>query len=110
MRMSKSFVPTLKEVPADAIVASHRLLVRAGFIRQLAAGIYSILPLAQRSLLKITGIIREEMDAIGGEEFYPPPPNPPAMWAEGGPAAVMSGKIVPRPAGKSADPRPGLAH
>ena len=60
MRTSRSFIPTLKETPADASVASHQLLVRAGFIRQLAAGIYSILPLAQRSLLKITRIIREE--------------------------------------------------
>src|SRR5229473_1174800 len=75
MRTSRSFVPTLKETPADAQVTSHQLLVRAGFIRQLAAGIYSILPLAQRSLLKITGIIREEMDAIGGQEFYLPAPS-----------------------------------
>ena len=72
MRMSKSFTPTLKEVPADAIVASHQLLVRAGYIRQLAAGIYSILPLGQRSILRITAIVREEMNAIGAQEFYLP--------------------------------------
>jgi len=64
--MSRSFTPTLKEVPADALVASHQLLVRAGYIRQLSAGIYSILPLGQRSILKITEIVRAEMNAIGG--------------------------------------------
>src|SRR5258708_31364698 len=89
MRMSKSFVPTLKEVPADAIVASHRLLVRAGYIRQLAAGLYSILPLAQRSLLKITGIVREEMNAIGAQEFYLPALNPREVWEESGRWTVM---------------------
>src|SRR5712692_79372 len=89
MRTSRSFVPTLKETPADAQVTSHQLLVRAGFIRQLAAGIYSILPLAQRSLLKITGIIREEMDAIGGQEFYLPALNPREIWEESGRWTVM---------------------
>src|SRR6266481_4338220 len=90
MRTSRSFVPTLKETPADAQVTSHQLLVRAGFIRQLAAGIYSILPLAQRSLLKITGIIREEMDAIGGQEFYLPALNPREIWEESGRWTVMA--------------------
>src|SRR5947209_3982325 len=89
MRTSRSFVPTLKENPADAQVASHQLLVRAGFIRQLAAGIYSILPLGQRSLLKITRIIREEMEAIGGQEFYRPARNPREVWEESGRWAVM---------------------
>src|SRR5213082_1773093 len=89
MRMSKSFVPTLKEVPADAVVASHQLLVRAGYIRQLASGIYSILPLGQRALLKITAIVREEMDAIGGQEFYLPALNPREIWEESGRWTVM---------------------
>src|SRR5438445_10713220 len=83
MRTSRSFVPTLKEVPADASVASHQLLVRAGFIRQLAAGIYSILPLGQRSLLKITRLIRAEMDAMGGQGFYLPALNPREAREEG---------------------------
>ena len=87
--MSKSFVPTLKEVPADATVASHQLLVRAGYIRQLAAGIYSILPLAQRSILKITEIVREEMNGIGGQEFYLPALNPREVWEESGRWTVM---------------------
>src|SRR5436190_5640622 len=87
--MSNSFVPTLKEVPADATVASHQLLVRAGFIRQLGAGVYSILPLAQRSLLKITGIVREEMNGIGAQEFYLPALNPREIWEESGRWTVM---------------------
>src|SRR5437868_7319652 len=89
MRTSRSFVPTLKEVPADAQVASHQLLVRAGFIRQLAAGIYSMLPLGQKSLLKITRIIREEMNAIGAQEFYLPALNPREIWEESGRWTVM---------------------
>ena len=89
MRMSKSFVPTLKEVPADATVASHQLLVRAGYIRQLSAGIYSILPLGQRAILKITAIVREEMDAIGAQEFYLPALNPREIWEESGRWSVM---------------------
>src|SRR5437763_1573705 len=89
MRMSKSFTPTLKEVPADAIVASHQLLVRAGYIRQLAAGIYSILPLGQRSILRISAIVREEMNAIGAQEFYLPALNPREVWEESGRWTVM---------------------
>src|SRR3989454_2456844 len=89
MRASRSFLPTLKENPADAQVVSHQLLVRAGFIRQLAAGIYSILPLGQRSLLKITRIVREEMDGIGAQEFYLPALNPREVWEESGRWTVM---------------------
>src|SRR5499433_2024097 len=89
MRWSQYSIPTLREDPADAEVVSHRLLVRAGFIRQLAAGIYSTLPLAQRSLLKITRIIREEMDGIGGQEFYLPALNPREIWEESGRWTVM---------------------
>jgi prolyl-tRNA synthetase len=89
MRMSKSFTPTLKEIPADATVASHQLLVRAGYIRQLSAGIYSILPLGQRSILKITAIVREEMKGIGAQEFYLPALNPREIWEESGRWTVM---------------------
>ncbi len=84
MRWSKLFIPTLREVPADAEVASHQLLLRAGYVRQLAAGIYNYLFLAQRSLLKITRIVREEMDAIGAQEFYLPALNPAEVWQESG--------------------------
>src|ERR1051326_2727194 len=89
MRMSKSFVPTLKEMPADATVASHQLLVRAGDTRQRSAGIYSILPLGQRSILKITAVVREEMNAIGAQEFYLPALNPREVWEESGRWTVM---------------------
>ena len=76
-RWSKLFVPTLREAPSDAEVASHKLLLRAGYIRQLGAGIYSYLPLGQRALNKIIAIVREEMDKIGQEFFLPTlhPPN-----------------------------------
>ena len=84
MRWSKLFIPTLRDVPADAEVASHRLLLRAGYIRQLGAGIYSCLPLARRSILKIEQIIREEMDRMGGQEFYLPALNPDDIWKESG--------------------------
>src|SRR3712207_8116386 len=67
MRWSQFFIPTLREVPADAEVVSHQLLLRAGYVRQLAAGVYSYLPLAQRVAVKITAILREEMNRIGGQ-------------------------------------------
>jgi prolyl-tRNA synthetase len=70
-RWSKLFIPTLREAPADAEVASHKFLLRAGYIRQLGAGIYNYLFLGQRSLNKIIAIVREEMDQIG-QEFYLP--------------------------------------
>ncbi len=93
MRWSQFFIPTLREDPADADVASHKLLVRAGLIRQLASGIYSYLPLAQRSLLKIAQIIREEMNAIGGQEFYLPALNPAELWQETGRWSVMGDEM-----------------
>src|SRR5437868_1605283 len=110
MRTSRSFIPTLKETPADAQVASHQLLVRAGFVRQLGAGIYSILPLAQRSLLKITRIIREEMDAIGGQEFYLPALNPREIWEESGRWTVMGENMFRLKDRKGADLRLAMTH
>ena len=82
MRLSKSFVPTLKEVPNDAVVASHVLMLRAGMIRMLSAGIYSFLPVGYKVIKKISQIIREEMDAIGGQEFHLPALNPREIWEE----------------------------
>src|ERR1700742_3599438 len=87
-RWSELFIPTLREAPADAEVASHKFLVRAGYVRQLAAGIYSYLFLAQRSFNKITAIVREEMDRIG-QEYYLPALNPRELWQESGRNAVM---------------------
>jgi prolyl-tRNA synthetase len=89
MLWSKLFIPTLRENPAEAEVPSHQLLLRAGYIRQLAAGIYSYLYLAQRSLLKVERIVRGEMDAIGGQEFLLPALNPAEIWQESGRWDVM---------------------
>ncbi len=82
MRMSQLFSRTLREAPGDTDIVSHQLLLRAGFIRQLAAGIFSYLPLAQRSLKKIEDIIRQEMDAIGGQEITMPVVHPGDIWKE----------------------------
>ena len=84
MRLSTYFLPTLKENPADATMASHRLMVRAGLIRPLGAGIYSWLPFGWRVMKKVMQIIREEMDAIGGQEFQLPALNPIEIWEETG--------------------------
>ncbi len=84
MRMSQHFGQTLRDAPSDADVVSHQLLVRAGFIRQLAAGIFSALPLARRSLTKIEQIVREEMNAIGGLEMTMPVVNPADIWKQTG--------------------------
>src|SRR3972149_3439188 len=86
MRMSHHFGLTLREAPAeaDAGVASHQLLVRAGFIRQLGAGIFTALPLARRSLTKIEDIMRDEINAIGGQELTMPVGHPADLWKEAG--------------------------
>jgi prolyl-tRNA synthetase len=87
-RWSKLFIPTLREAPADAEVASHKFLLRAGYIRQLGAGIYSYLFLGQRSINKIQAIVREEMDRIG-QEFLLPALHPRELWEESGRWTVM---------------------
>jgi prolyl-tRNA synthetase len=84
MRWSRFFIPTLREDPADAEVVSHKLLLRAGLIRQLSAGIYSFLPLGQRVAQKVMKILREEMNAIGGQEFFLPALHPAEIWQESG--------------------------
>jgi len=80
MRMTRLFSQTLREAPAEAEVSSHALLVRAGYIRQLGAGIFSYLPLARRSMAKIEAIMREEMNAIGGQEITMPVVHPAEVW------------------------------
>ncbi len=82
-RWSQLFIPTLREAPTDAEVASHKLLLRAGYIRQLGAGIYSYLFLGNRAINKIVAIVRDEMDTIG-QEFYLPALNPMEVWEESG--------------------------
>ena len=104
------FIPTLKEAPADAQVASHRLLVRAGFIRQLGAGIYDHLPLARRSLAKVERIVREEMDAIGGQEFHLPALHPAEVWKESGRWEVMGDNMFRLKDRKGADYCLGMTH
>jgi prolyl-tRNA synthetase len=84
MRWSTSFIPTLREDPADAEAVSHRLMVRAGMVRQLTAGVYVYLPLGQRSIDKVNAIIREEMNAIGGQEITMPVLHPAELWQQSG--------------------------
>ncbi len=83
-KMSATYAPTLKEDPAEAELASHKLLLRAGMIRKTAAGLYSYLPLAWRSLLKIEAVIREEMEAIGAQEMLVPMVTPAELWHDSG--------------------------
>jgi prolyl-tRNA synthetase len=108
-RWSKLFIPTLREAPADAEVASHRLLVRAGYIRQLGAGIYNYLFLGQRSLNKIIGIVREEMDKIG-QEFYLPGILPKEPWVESGRWTGMGDNMFRLKDRKGADLCLGMTH
>ena len=80
----ESLIPTLREDPADAEAVSHRLMLRAGLVRQLAAGIYVYLPLGQRVMDKVNAIIREEMNAIGGQEITMPVLQPAEIWQQSG--------------------------
>src|SRR6185437_10613177 len=79
-RASKLFLPTLREDPADAEAASHKLLVRGGFIRQVAAGVWTFLPLGWRVHQKVVQVVREEIDAIGGQEMLMPVLTPFELW------------------------------
>ena len=101
-RWSQLFIPTLREAPADAEVASHKFLVRAGYIRQLSAGIYSYLFLGQRAILKISNIVREEMDKIG-QEFYLPALHPREIWEASGRWSVMGDNMFRLKDRKGAD-------
>ena len=91
-RWSQLFIPTLREAPADAEVASHKFLVRAGYIRQLSAGIYSYLFLGNRSFNKIMAIVRQEMDRIG-QEFYLPALHPRELWEASGRWGLMGDNL-----------------
>ena len=108
-RWSKLFVPTLREAPADAEVASHKFLLRAGYIRQLGAGIYNYLFLGQRSLNKVIGIVREEMDKIG-QEFYLPGILPREPWEESGRWTGMGDNMFRLKDRKGADLCLGMTH
>src|SRR5512143_3166870 len=89
MRWSRSFIPTLRDNPADAEHRSHQLLIRGGFVRQLAARIYSYLPLGPRTVLEIMGIIRDEFEEAGAQEFFLPALHPADLWQETGRWADM---------------------
>jgi prolyl-tRNA synthetase len=108
-RWSQLFIPTLREAPADAEVASHKLLVRAGYIRQLGAGIYSFLFMGNRTTQKIMGIVRQEMDKIG-QEFYLPALNPRDLWEESGRWTVMGENMFRLKDRKGADLCLGMTH
>mgnify|MGYP003958826165 FL=1 len=84
MRWSQTFIPTLKESPAEAEIISHKLLLRAGLVRKLTGGLYTFLPLGLRALKKVEAIVREEMDRAGALEVFMPALQPPAIWAKSG--------------------------
>ena len=84
MRWSQTFIPTLKESPAEAEIISHKLLLRAGLVRKLTGGLYTFLPLGLRALKKVEAIVREEMDRAGALEVFMPARQPPAIWARSG--------------------------
>src|SRR5215218_6098878 len=88
MRWSQTYVPTLREDPADAEAASHRLLVRGGFMRQVSAGIWTLLPLGWRVYRKVEQIVREEMDAIGAQELLMPVLTPAELWQATGRSGI----------------------
>jgi prolyl-tRNA synthetase len=110
MRWSQYFIPTLREDPADAEVVSHKLLLRAGIVRQLSAGIYSYLPLGQRIALKVMQILREEMNRIGGQEFYLPALHPAELWQESGRWGAIGGDMFRLKDRKGADMCLGMTH
>ena len=84
MRYSRAFIPTLREAPADAEVVSHVYMVRGGYLRKVAAGIYDLLPLGWRVVRKIEEIVRQEMDRAGAQEILMPAAIPAELWQESG--------------------------
>jgi prolyl-tRNA synthetase len=106
---SRLFIPTLREAPADAEVASHKFLVRAGYIRQLSAGIYSYLYLGQRAILKISDVVRQEMNTIG-QEFYLPALHPREIWEASGRWTGMGDNMFRLKDRKGADLCLGMTH
>jgi prolyl-tRNA synthetase len=110
MRWSQLFIPTLRDDPADAEVVSHRLLLRAGYIRQLGAGIYSFLPLGWRVAQRAMRIVREEMDRIGAQEFFLPAIHPAELWKESGRWDVMGETMFRLKDRKGAEMCLGMTH
>ena len=110
MRWSAAFIPTLRDAPADAEAASHKLLVRGGFIRQLHAGHYSLLPLGLRVHEKVAQVVREEIDAIGGQEFLLPAMHPASLWKQSGRWDVMGDEMFRLQDRGGADLALGMTH
>ena len=110
MRWSQAFIPTLRDDPAEAEAVSHKLLVRGGFIRQLSAGHYSMLPLGQRVRAKIDRIIREEMDAIGGQQFHLPAILPAELWKKSGRWDLIGDELFRLKDRKGAESALGFTH
>jgi prolyl-tRNA synthetase len=110
MRWSQMHIPTLREDPADAGAPSHRLLLRAGYIRQLMAGHYSLLPLGQRVRLKVIGIIREEMNRIGAQEILMPVMHPAEPWLLSGRWELMGDEMFRLKDRRGADLALGMTH
>jgi prolyl-tRNA synthetase family II len=110
MRWSQLHIPTLREDPADADAASHRLLLRAGFIRQLMAGHYSLLPLGMRVRAKVMAVIREEMNAIGAQEFLMPVMHPAQIWVKSGRLSIMGEEMFRLRDRKGAEMVLGMTH
>ena len=110
MRWSRLHIPTLRDDPADADAASHRLLLRAGFVRQLMAGHYSLLPLGVRVRAKVMTVIREEMNKIGGQEFLAPCMHPAAIWEKSGRLAIMGEEMFRLKDRKGTDMVLGMTH
>ncbi|HQR44241.1 MAG TPA: hypothetical protein PLX97_16205, partial [Gemmatales bacterium] len=110
MRVSHLFGETLREAPADVDVVSHQLLLRAGYVRQLAAGIFSYLPLAHRSMKKIEQVLREEMNAIGGQEVTMPVVHPAEPWQQTGRWQVIDESLARFKDRKDRDMVLGMTH
>lgn len=110
MRWSQAFIPTLRDDPADAEAVSHRLLVRGGYLRQLMAGAYSLLPLMIRVRTKVGNIIREEMNRIGGQEFLLPAVHPAEIWQKSGRWEIMGEEMFRLRDRKGVDLALGMTH
>ena len=110
MLWSRMFIPTLRDDPADAEAVSHKLLVRAGFVRQLMAGVYSLLPLGQRVLHKIEGIVREEMNRAGAQEFSLPSLHPREIWERSGRWSKMGSEMFQFEDRRGAEVGLGMTH
>ena len=110
MRWSQSFIPTLRDDPADAEAISHKLLVRAGYIRQLMSGVYSLLPLGFAVSRKITAIVRAEMNAVGAQEFHLPALHPAELWQRSGRWDLVGEEMFRLKDRRGADTALGMTH